>query len=104
MAAGREDRGHRATCRRPRQVSWLKSLSSRWFYRLLDAIGDVRIEPGSADFLLLDRVAVDTINGFESREIFLRGLVRWLGYPLAKLTFTQGVRQSRRNPSSRFAA
>ena len=39
----------------PRQLSFLKSLSSRLFYRLLDAIGDVRIEPGSADFLLLDR-------------------------------------------------
>jgi glycosyltransferase involved in cell wall biosynthesis len=77
----------------PRQLSFLKSLSSRLFYRLLDAIGDVRIEPGSADFLLLDRTAVDTINGFETREIFLRGLVRWLGYPLAKLTFTQGTRQ-----------
>jgi polyisoprenyl-phosphate glycosyltransferase len=77
----------------PRQLSFLKSLSSRLFYRLLDAIGDVRIEPGSADFLLLDRAAVDTINGFEMREVFLRGLVRWLGYPLAKLTFTQGTRQ-----------
>jgi dolichol-phosphate mannosyltransferase len=78
----------------PRQLSFLKSLSSRLFYRLLDAIGDVRIEPGSADFLLLDRTVVDTINGFETREVFLRGLVRWLGYPLAKLTFTQGVRQA----------
>ncbi len=78
----------------PRQLSLLKSLTSRLFYRLLDSIGDVRIEPGSADFLLLDRIAVDTINGFETREIFLRGLVRWLGYPLAKLTFTQGVRQA----------
>ena len=78
----------------PRQLSMLKSLSSRLFYRLLDSIGDVRIEPGSADFLLLDRTAVDTINGFETRDLFLRGLVRWLGYPLAKLTFTQGVRQA----------
>ena len=78
----------------PRQLSFLKSLSSRSFYRLLDAIGDVRIEPGSADFLLLDRTVVDTINGFETRELFLRGLVRWLGYPMATLRFTQGVRQA----------
>jgi dolichol-phosphate mannosyltransferase len=79
---------------RPGQVSLLKSLTSRWFYRLLDVIGDVRIEPGSADFLLLDRVAVEAINGFETRELFLRGLVRWLGYPVATLKFTQGVRQA----------
>jgi glycosyltransferase involved in cell wall biosynthesis len=78
----------------PEQLSFLKSLTSRWFYWLLDAIGDIRIEPGSADFLLLDRVVVDTINHFETQEIFLRGIVRWLGYPLAKLTFTQGARHA----------
>src|SRR5262245_47293996 len=34
-------------------VSAGKRLSSRLYYYLLDAIGDVRIEPGSADFMLL---------------------------------------------------
>src|SRR5262249_24978056 len=77
----------------PPQIPFFKSLTSRVFYRLLDAIGDVRIEPGSADFLLLDRIAVDAINDFEARELFLRGLVRWLGYPTTKLTFNQGIRQ-----------
>ena len=79
----------------PQQLSFLKSLSSRLFYRLLDAIGDVRIEPGSADFLLLDRLAVDTINGFESRELFLRGLVRWLGFPVAKVSYHPGQRRNK---------
>src|SRR6202521_4187590 len=49
-----------------------KRLTSRLFYRLLDLIGDVTIEPGSADFLLLDRVAVDMVNGFEDHDVFLR--------------------------------
>ncbi|MGI8527469.1 MAG: glycosyltransferase family 2 protein [Pseudolabrys sp.] len=75
------------------QVSMLKRTTSRWYYALLSSIGDVAIEPGSADFLLLDREVVDKINGFDDRDIFLRGLVRWLGYPLTKVTFTQGVRR-----------
>jgi polyisoprenyl-phosphate glycosyltransferase len=74
------------------QISLLKSLTSRLFYRLLNAIGDVRVEPGSSDFLLLDRAVVNTINGLSAREIFLRGLVRWLGYPTVTLKFTQGTR------------
>jgi len=78
----------------PGQISWLKRATSRAFYRLLDAIGDIHIDPGSADFLLLDRVAVDAIARFEAHDIFLRGLVRWLGYPLAKLSYTQGVRRA----------
>jgi glycosyltransferase involved in cell wall biosynthesis len=70
-----------------------KRFTSRLFYRVLDAIGDVHIEPGSADFLLLDRAAVDVVNDFEDRDVFLRGLVRWLGFKLAKVTYAQGTRQ-----------
>jgi len=76
------------------RVSAAKQATSRWFYKLLSAIGDVEIEPGSADFLLLDREVVDKINEFGDRDIFLRGLVRWLGYPLAKITYTQGSRRA----------
>jgi dolichol-phosphate mannosyltransferase len=73
-------------------VSFMKRLTSRVYYKLLDTIGDVRIEPGSADFLLLDRAVVDTINGFDDHDLFLRGLVRWVGYPLVKVPYRQGVR------------
>jgi dolichol-phosphate mannosyltransferase len=62
------------------------------YYRLLGAIGDVRIEPGSADYMLLDRNAVDVINGLEDQDVFLRGLVRWLGFPLTTLTYSRGSR------------
>ena len=73
-------------------LSALKRATSLWYYRLLNAIGDVEIEPGSADFLLLDREVVERINAFEDRDIFLRGLVRWFGYPTATIPFGQGHR------------
>ena len=74
-------------------VSSRKKLTSRLFYKLLDAIGDVRIEPGSADFFLLDRVALDAVNAFQDQDLFLRGLVRWLGMPMATVVYTQGTRR-----------
>src|SRR5947207_14382775 len=74
-------------------VSAAKRLSSWLYYRLLDAIGDVRIEPGSADFMLLDRAVVDVVNRIEDQEIFLRGLVRWLGFPLVTIPYRRGTRQ-----------
>lgn len=70
-----------------------KRLSSEFYYRFLDAIGDVRIEPGSADYMLLDRAVVDVVNGLEDQDIFLRGLVRWLGFPLVTVPYTRGTRQ-----------
>jgi polyisoprenyl-phosphate glycosyltransferase len=76
------------------RLSALKSVTSRVFYRALDYMGDVRIEPGSSDFMLLDRVVVDRIKTIEDRGIFLRGLVRWLGYPMTTISFSRGKRRS----------
>ncbi len=70
-----------------------KRLSSRFYYRVLDAIGDVRIEPGSADYMLLDRAVVDAVNRMEEQDLFLRGLVRWLGFPLVTIPYARGVRR-----------
>src|SRR5947209_16707594 len=71
-----------------------KRVTSQLYYRVLDAIGDVRIEPGSADYMLLDRAVVDVVNGIEDQDIFLRGLVRWLGFPLVTIPYTRRQRQS----------
>jgi len=70
----------------------LKSVTSRIYYRLLDAIGDVRIEPGSSDYMLLDRSAIDVVNGFADQDVFLRGAVRWLGFPITTIPFSRGAR------------
>ena len=78
----------------PAQASLFKRWSSHLFYSLFDAISDVRMEPGSPDFMLLDRAAVDAIGKFENHDVFLRGLVRWLGFPTVRVSFTPGVRHA----------
>lgn len=70
----------------------VKRITSRLYYRMLDAIGDVRIEPGSADFMLLDRIVADTVNGLQDQDVFLRALVRWLGFPMTSIAFSRGAR------------
>jgi dolichol-phosphate mannosyltransferase len=74
-------------------TSRFKRLSSRLYYRILNLIGDVRLEPGSANYMLLDRGVVDAINGLQGHDLFLRGVVRWLGYPLTSVPFRQGQRR-----------
>jgi dolichol-phosphate mannosyltransferase len=73
-------------------TAWFKRASSRLYYRILNALGDVHIEPGSADYLLIDRVAVDALNAIEDHELFLRGAVRWFGYPLTTVPYRRGTR------------
>src|ERR1043165_3883780 len=83
-----------ATRRDDEGVAAPKRLSSQLYYRFLDAIGDVRIEPGSAEEAIVERAVVDVVNGMEDQDIFLRGLVRWLGFPLVTIPYQRGTRQS----------
>lgn len=75
------------------KVSAAKRLTSQLYYRLLDAIGDVRIQPGSCDYMLLDRAVVDAVNRMDDQDVVLRAIVRWLGYPMVTVPFVRGVRQ-----------
>lgn len=74
------------------QVGATKQWTSDLFYRLMDATGDIRIAAGSSDFMLLDRCVVDIVNRTEDRNLFLRGFVRWLGFPTTTIPFVRGRR------------
>jgi dolichol-phosphate mannosyltransferase len=81
-------------------VSVVKRLTSKLYYRLLNAIGDVSIAPGSSDYLLIDRPVVDLLNRIEGQDVFVRGLVRWFGFPMVTVPFVRG---KRRVGNSKFA-
>jgi dolichol-phosphate mannosyltransferase len=76
-----------AVRRDPSDVSWFKRTTSRFYYRLFAFMSGVAIEPGSADFRLLDRQVVDEVLKFEEEGLFLRGLVHWVGYSTASVPF-----------------
>jgi dolichol-phosphate mannosyltransferase len=74
-------------------LSILRRATSRFYYKILNAIGDTPIERGSADFMLLDRTVVDVIDRIDDPNIFLRGLVRWLGFRLVTIGYQRGARR-----------
>ena len=57
-----------------------KSRSSALFYGLLNRLSKTCIEPGSADFRLLDRVVVEELRSMSEHHLFLRGLIPWMGF------------------------
>lgn len=71
-----------------------KRLGSRLFYALMKVLGDVKIEPGSADFRLLSRRAVKALLSMPERTLFLRGAVPWIGFPSTELSYRPGNRRS----------
>jgi polyisoprenyl-phosphate glycosyltransferase len=57
-----------------------KKWSSAGFYKLLNKLSDVKLEPGSADFRLFTRKALDAFLAFPEKDRFNRGLVVWMGF------------------------
>jgi glycosyltransferase involved in cell wall biosynthesis len=70
-----------------------KRWTSRAFYRLLSAFGGPEIPTGSADYRLLARPVVDVVLQSGGPMIFLRGLIPWLGFPVAYVPFVARRRQ-----------
>ena len=60
--------------------SWFKGVTSRGFYRVLNALSGTKVPQGAADFVLMSRRVVDAIKAMPERHRFLRGLVSWVGY------------------------
>jgi dolichol-phosphate mannosyltransferase len=80
--------------RDPPNLSWFKRTTSKLYYRVFAFMSGVEIEPGSADFRLLDRQVVDELLKFEEEGLFLRGLVHWVGYSTASIPFECGERHA----------
>lgn len=76
----------------PSYASFTKRLTSRWFYRFINAISTVKITPHATDFRLLDRAVVDEFNRFTEHHRLTRGLIDWLGFTPTYIEFTPAKR------------
>jgi glycosyltransferase involved in cell wall biosynthesis len=83
-----------AVRRDPPTTSAFKRHTSRLYYRLFAFLSGVEIEAGAADFRLLDRQVLDEVLKFQEDGLFLRGIVHWVGYDTASVTFDCSDRHS----------
>jgi polyisoprenyl-phosphate glycosyltransferase len=73
-------------------VGLWKNLTSRFFYFFFRQLSDVQVPPGSAEFRFLDRRVVDSLKEMPERALFLRGMVHWVGFRHAELSYNAGPR------------
>jgi polyisoprenyl-phosphate glycosyltransferase len=74
------------------QTGALKRWTSGGFYRLLNFISGTHVLAGAADFRALSRRAVDALNSMPEFHRFLRGMISWMGFPSAIITYTEPKR------------
>lgn len=54
--------------------------TSRLFYKIINFLSDIELEDGIADFRLLDIKVITQLKDLNEYSIFLRGLVKWVGF------------------------
>ena len=68
-------------------IPWAKRTASTAFYRIFSWMCGVQIDSGLADFRLIDRTVADELGRSREGDLFLRGLIRWMGYRQAIVPF-----------------
>jgi dolichol-phosphate mannosyltransferase len=74
------------------ELGWFKRWTSRNFYRLFSYLSGVNLQPGLADFRLLDRQALRELLRFKEEGLFLRGLTEWIGFPSCTIPYAPAQR------------
>ena len=68
-------------------VSPFKRLTSKYYYRLLNALTDVDIQEGGSDFRLMDHRAVLALRRYHEHARFIRGIVGAMGFRKTTVEF-----------------
>jgi dolichol-phosphate mannosyltransferase len=71
-----------------------KRLTSKGFYWVFSRLSGVEMEAGASDFRLLDRSALEALLGMGDADLFIRGLVRWLGFTTTTIPYQAANRHS----------
>lgn len=67
--------------------SFFKRFSAEWFYRLNNKVSSIRLEENVGDFRLMTRQVVDEIIKLKENQLFMKGLMSWVGFNTAIVTY-----------------
>jgi len=77
-----------------KRLSRKKRLTSRVFYKILNNLGNLDLEEGVADFRLMDRKIIDILRDFKENDLFLRGILKWMGFRQYSIPYEPDQRYS----------
>lgn len=72
--------------------SLLKRLAARWYYKIHNAFTREKIEENVGDFRLLSRRTVQQIRALPEKNLFMKGLMHWVGGRTAIVEYARPAR------------
>ena len=70
----------------------LKRKTAEWFYKLHNKISDPKIEENVGDFRLLSRHVVENLKLMPERNLFMKGILSWVGGRTDVVEYTRAGR------------
>jgi polyisoprenyl-phosphate glycosyltransferase len=71
-----------------------KRFTSRVFFHLMRLLSEKEVRDAVSDYQLLSRKALDGLLRLHETHRYLRGMVNWLGFPTASITFRVAAREA----------
>lgn len=74
--------------------SFFKKWTSHTFYRVLQHLTDIPIQPDVGDFRLLDKQCLDAVRLMRESQRYNKGIFSWIGFRKKEILFDRQVRVS----------
>jgi dolichol-phosphate mannosyltransferase len=71
-----------------------KTKTSDLFYKMINSLSDTKLEKGTADFRLIDRKVANVLVQLNENGLFMRGLIKWLGFKQYAINYQADARFS----------
>ena len=68
-------------------ASLFKKVTSNLFYKVFSFFSGLKLPRGAADFRLLDRKVADVLSSMKEGNLFMRGMVFWLGFKQKAISY-----------------
>ncbi len=72
--------------------SWAKRFTAERFYRVHNAISQSKLVENVGDFRLMDRTIVDAVRSLPERQLFMKGILSWVGGRTAIIDYVRPER------------
>ena len=78
----------------------IRSLWASFFYKFINLLSEIQLPEHVADFRLMDRKVVNTINRMGERNRYLRGMIVWTGFRQTGIPYERQARGSGKGTTS----
>ena len=72
--------------------SLFKRKTAQWFYSINNKMSSLKLEEDVGDFRLMTRQVVDEIIRLQENQLFMKGLMSWVGFNTAIVTYKRPIR------------